>query len=411
MKKLLFVVFVLTSSYLNAQLACIANINLSIGESGESNIGPEVTLGPDFDSDYQYLVSPNHFTCEDVGSTVTVVTYQYFFGQLVNSCYSSVHIEDKIDACVGPPIACIANISLSLNADGTALLTPSTVLASPLNPAYTYSVSPSEFDCNDVGIHTGTVTVTTPGGSTNTCTFNVQVVDRRVSPPPCLTYIMTDYRFYPIDFIFSPIPLGTPINFELSFLSNDKDDFKLIASNQQKTAANNNTKALVIIALSDDEILDENDAVMFSQTIHFKKKDENVNVYGSLKFPKGINPGTYNVIIELQAEKKKEEIGFSTWTQPIHFLPNEIAIIGIPQFKPFDKSGFYPNPVQDYINFSLPDGKWKVCTLNHMGQILSTIRLEGGMQSMNLAELKPGAYLIKGMNEQGETFSEKIIKL
>ncbi len=69
----------------------------------------------------------------------------------------------------------------------------------------------------------------------------------------------------------------------------------------------------------------------------------------------------------------------------------------------------YPNPVRDILKLHLPEGE-KAATVevyNTAGQKVSEVR---NVEEINLAPLKSGVYIINLKNNQGKTYTSKVIK-
>ena len=70
----------------------------------------------------------------------------------------------------------------------------------------------------------------------------------------------------------------------------------------------------------------------------------------------------------------------------------------------------YPNPVKNALNFNLPQGEKvaKIQIYNMAGQLMVTKTASG--KSIDLQDLKAGAYLINMISTKGSTYSSKFIK-
>jgi hypothetical protein len=118
-------------------------------------------------------VSPNTFTCADVGPNTVTLTVTDVNG-LQSTCTATVTVADNI-----APTALCQDVTVYLDADGNASVTAAQVN----NGSYDncgiqeMSVSPSTFTCADVGPNTVTLTVTDVNGLQSTCTATVTVAD------------------------------------------------------------------------------------------------------------------------------------------------------------------------------------------------------------------------------------------
>lgn len=93
---------------------------------------------------------------------------------LVETCAATVTLVDD----VAPTITC-KNATLYLDANGNAQLQESDVLASVSDDCEMQGVqlSKNQFDCDDIGTQSITLTATDVGGNQNTCTAMVTIVD------------------------------------------------------------------------------------------------------------------------------------------------------------------------------------------------------------------------------------------
>ena len=122
-------------------------------------------------------VTPNTFDCDDVGPNTTVLTVTDVNGNN-STCTSIVTVEDDID----PTIVC-QDITVHLDASGNVSITGididngTTDNCSTIGSTLTLDVTPSDFDCNNVGTNTVTLTATDENGNSSTCTATVTVQD------------------------------------------------------------------------------------------------------------------------------------------------------------------------------------------------------------------------------------------
>jgi hypothetical protein len=144
----------------------------SVYQSGSDNCG----------SVNQVSVSPNAFTCANLGTNTVTLTVNDAHGNTA-SCSATVTVSDN----TAPAVAC-QNASVSLDAAGTATVAMGAVFQSGSDNCGTVnqiSVSPNTFGCANLGTNTITLTVNDGHGNTATCTATVTVVDNSAPSVSC----------------------------------------------------------------------------------------------------------------------------------------------------------------------------------------------------------------------------------
>ncbi|OWY24109.1 hypothetical protein C7N43_23650, partial [Sphingobacteriales bacterium UPWRP_1] len=118
-------------------------------------------------------VSPSTFTCANTGVNTVVLTVTDVNGKTA-SCSASVTVQDNV-----APVATCKNATVFLNAAGTATVTTAQVNNGTADNCgtLTYSVSPGNFTCANLGNNTVTLTATDASGVTSSCTATVTVAD------------------------------------------------------------------------------------------------------------------------------------------------------------------------------------------------------------------------------------------
>jgi PKD repeat protein len=130
-------------------------------------------------------VSPNAFDCSDIGANAVTLTVTDLSGN-VATCGATVTVQETI-----PPMAICQNITVQLNAGGTATITAAQIDngSSDNCGIQSIAVSPSTFDCSDIGPNTVTLTVTDLSGNVSTCTATVTI--QETTPPTALCQNIT----------------------------------------------------------------------------------------------------------------------------------------------------------------------------------------------------------------------------
>ncbi|GEM_PF-667108 len=130
-------------------------------------------------------VSPNTFTCTEVGPNSVLLTVSDNNGN-VSTCASTVTVEDNV-----PPIAVCQDITVQLDANGTVTITVEDIDNGSNDDCGIASLvlSQTDFNCTHVGTNNVTLTVTDINGNESTCTATVIVEDN--VPPEALCQNIT----------------------------------------------------------------------------------------------------------------------------------------------------------------------------------------------------------------------------
>ena len=118
-------------------------------------------------------VTPNSFTCSNVGANTVTLTVTDNNGNTA-TCTGTVTVEDSV-----PPVAICQDITVQLSASGNASITAGDIDngSSDACGIDTLTVTPTSFTCSNVGANTVSLTVTDNNGNTATCTGTVTVED------------------------------------------------------------------------------------------------------------------------------------------------------------------------------------------------------------------------------------------
>ena len=115
------------------------------------------------------------FTCANIGANTVQLKVTDNKGNYEIKD-AIVTVEDKI-----APLVLTKNITVQLDATGNASITGNAVdngSADLCNGTLTYSVSPNNFNCSNVGVNTVTLTVTDASGNFDTATSTLTIVDK-----------------------------------------------------------------------------------------------------------------------------------------------------------------------------------------------------------------------------------------
>ncbi|TNE62694.1 MAG: HYR domain-containing protein [Bacteroidetes bacterium] len=126
-----------------------------------------------------------NFTCSDKGPNTYTLTVTDALG-VTATCTAVVTVKDNV-----APMALCKNVAINLNAAGNGNLSSAQVNNGSLDACGINStaVSPSLFNCTNVGMNTVTLTVTDDSGNSKTCTAKVTVND--ITPPAPLCQNLT----------------------------------------------------------------------------------------------------------------------------------------------------------------------------------------------------------------------------
>jgi hypothetical protein len=153
-----------------------ATVNLSAAGTGSVTTAAVFQSGADnCGTVNQVSVSPNAFTCSNLGANTVVLTVNDGNGNTA-TCSAIVTVVD-----VTPPtVTCVPKYEALLNAAGAVTVVPANVLLSATDNCGTVtpvSVTPNSFTCANLGGQIVTLTVRDNGNNTATCTSIVSVHD------------------------------------------------------------------------------------------------------------------------------------------------------------------------------------------------------------------------------------------
>jgi N-acetylneuraminic acid mutarotase len=158
-----------------APVAQCQNITVQMGPSGVVTISPSQVNNGSADACgiSSMSVSPNTFTCSNIGSNTVVLTVSDASGNS-GTCSATVVVED-----VNPPVASCQNITVYLNNAGAASITAAMIDngSSDNCGVASMTVSPASFSCSNLGTNTVTLSVVDFYGNISTCSATVTVID------------------------------------------------------------------------------------------------------------------------------------------------------------------------------------------------------------------------------------------
>ncbi len=157
-------------------VASCKDITVQLDASGSATItGPDIDNGSSDICGIKSLVpSPSTFTCDDVGSPVSVTLTVTDNDDNVSTCTSTVTVEDNVN-----PQVVTQNISVSLDASGEATISALQLDGGSTDACgiQTRSIDITNFTCADLGANTVMLTVTDVNGNSASNTAVVTIVD------------------------------------------------------------------------------------------------------------------------------------------------------------------------------------------------------------------------------------------
>ncbi len=164
--------------------SCVNNLNLGLPSSGTLILSPGAVNNGSYDNCNgtsgiaNISVSPDVFTCADVGGPHNVTLTVTDFAGNSSTCNTTINIQEN-----NAPIALCQPASLILGPNGTVSLNASQVNAGSFDDCtpVTLSVFPNTFNQNNLGSNVVTLTVMDGNGNSSTCQALVTVS----LPPTC----------------------------------------------------------------------------------------------------------------------------------------------------------------------------------------------------------------------------------
>ena len=151
------------------------NITVALNSSGVANITAAMIDGGSTDNCVVETVSidTTSFDCSNVGLNIVTLTVTDGSGN-TNFCTAEVLVEDTL-----PPTAICQNITVELGTDGTATISSADIDngSSDNCGEVTYELTPTTFDCSNIGSNIVNLLVFDSNGLASECFATVTVVD------------------------------------------------------------------------------------------------------------------------------------------------------------------------------------------------------------------------------------------
>nr|MCU0423791.1 HYR domain-containing protein [Bacteroidia bacterium] len=156
-------------------VANASNLTVYLNASGTANITPAMANNGSTDncSIQQIALSKTSFTSSDLGNQTVVLTVTDSSSNSSTASFT-VTVIDTVR-----PIASAQNITIHLNASGSAVITPSMINNNSTDNAgsVNLSLNKTTFTCVDLGLNTVVLTVTDASNNSNTVLATVNVLD------------------------------------------------------------------------------------------------------------------------------------------------------------------------------------------------------------------------------------------
>lgn len=390
MKNILPIICLFCSTFytINAQIRCKERVNLSLSFEGTGELRPIDLLDSPINPDYFYTIDMSSFNCADVGRTLEVAVGEFNGSIITNICTSMVTVEDKFDngPCDIVRAFCVTDSEpVLLNSSGEVTITPEIVSGGAVSPAYDYTVTPSYFDCADVGNQTVTLVATGANGTTASCTSEMIIANPLFPSWTCFRLLLSDLRFYPSGVFANVINPGIIVPFYIE-IEKSLDIKKYVSTT-------------FTMVLSKDQEISKEDQVLFSQNLQFKPKDVIKNINSKFQVPQSTPVGEYYLLADMTTSNKKEKIGFEKQIIPIiiGYGENGANSVENRNVAKNESAIFYPNPFDHQLQISqlsivTPS---KIEIIDMTGKIWISTQVQGETLSINTSNLPSGLYIAK----------------
>jgi Secretion system C-terminal sorting domain/HYR domain/Lectin C-type domain len=166
-------------------------------------------------------VSPNTFSCADVGDQTVTLTVTDAAGN-ISTCDAIVTVEDTV-----PPTAVCQDITVSLGEENSVTILPSQLDGGHSDNCSVASVtaSPTTFTCDDLGPNTVTVIVTDVNGNTSMCTSIVTVTEDTPPMAICQPFTAQLDAFGTVTILPMDVDGGSTDNCTIDTLTLNQDTF------------------------------------------------------------------------------------------------------------------------------------------------------------------------------------------
>lgn len=166
--------FTVTVSPDNPPSASCQDITLQLDDNGQATLTPsQIDNGSSFCNASSLSLSQSSFDCNLLGINTVELFIQE--GAIQSTCLANVYVVDNT-----PPVLDCIDITIQLNANGVAEITPAEVQGNSYDNCgliVNQSLSKTNFICVDGVSQIVTLSAEDPGGNQSTCTFEVVLQD------------------------------------------------------------------------------------------------------------------------------------------------------------------------------------------------------------------------------------------
>ena len=155
--------------------ALCQDVTVQLDANGDGSLLPAEVNGGSADAcgTLSFSLDQSTFACADVGANTVTLTVEDEFGNS-STCSATVTVEDNVE-----PLAVCQAAVVQLDAGGAGILSAAAIDggSSDACGVNALALNISEFDCNDIGANTVSLTVIDVNGNSSSCTATVTVED------------------------------------------------------------------------------------------------------------------------------------------------------------------------------------------------------------------------------------------
>ncbi|WP_299761189.1 T9SS type A sorting domain-containing protein [uncultured Dokdonia sp.] len=321
-----------------------------------------------------------------------------------------------------PPVAVCQDITIQLDANGNA-----TILTSDIDNGSTddvgigaFSVTPSGFDCDDIGANTVTLTVVDTAGNTDTCTATVTVVDT-INPTIVSVADITEnvdtgmcsaMVSFPVIIVndncsstsfTTDAPAGQifPVGTTVVTVTGMDDSGNIATDTFNVTVVDNEAPILDCVVL---ETIEVNEGETFTLPDYVADGDTTATDNCSVTITQDPAAGTVLVADTYQLTFTATDASGNTETCTQNLIIEEV--LSVQDVSIESAISLYPNPATDVIQITSEIALTNVEVYNINGQLVLT---SNPVAEINISKLSSGVYFVTLYSETS-FITKKLIK-